>query len=76
MSHWVVIVIAELPEQTPFRGRVKLTAEGAAEMVRVWPYALLQPGTRHNKAIVQRRENELRHRSDMVNPEKQKPETS
>jgi hypothetical protein len=42
-SHEVVMVIAEFPEAAPFRASVKLTVEGAAETVRVWPFAHWQP---------------------------------
>ena len=39
MTHEVVMVIGESPETAPFRASVKLTVEGAAETVRVWPCA-------------------------------------
>jgi hypothetical protein len=70
MNHCVVMVIAEPPEATPFRGSVKLTAEGAAETVRVWPCALLEPGpTRHRRANTAAHENLLRQKRDMTVPE-------
>jgi hypothetical protein len=64
MSHCVVMVMTEPPEATPFRGSVKLTVEGAAETVRVWPHA---GPARHKSAIsAALYENLLRQKRDMT----------
>jgi hypothetical protein len=64
-SHCVVMVICELPEPTPFRGSVKLTAEGAADTVRVWPWEHLQTGpARHTRANTAFHKNPFRLRRD------------
>jgi hypothetical protein len=74
MSHCVVMVIAEPPEPMPFRGSVKLTAEGAAEIVRVCPDA---GPTRHKSAIrIVVHEHMIRHKPDMTIPENQDLKTS
>jgi hypothetical protein len=70
MSHCVVIVIGEPPEATPFRGSVKLTLEGAAETVRVWPRVQIQAGPlRHRSASTAIHENLLRQKRAMTIPE-------
>jgi hypothetical protein len=77
MSHCVVMVMAELPEAAPFRGSVKLTAEGAAETVRVWPPAHLQAGpARHRSANTAVHENLLRQKRDMTIPQNESVKTS
>ena len=76
-SHCVVMVICELPAPTPFRGSVKLTAEGVAETVSVWLRADLHPGpARHKSAKTETHENLLRHKRDMTIPKNKRPETS
>ena len=66
MSHCVVMVIAEPPGPTPFRGSVKLTAEGAAETVRVWPRAETQTGpNRHRSSNTALHANLFRQRRCM-----------
>jgi hypothetical protein len=69
ISHCVVMVICEVPEPTPFRGSVKLTVEGAAETVRVWPCEPLQKGpARHKTASAAFRRNPFTHRPDTTIP--------
>ncbi len=74
MSHCVVMVICESPGPTPIRGSVKLTAEGVAETVSVWPRTETSTGPNHAQKCKHRgtRESvspETRH----DNPRKQSP---
>jgi hypothetical protein len=66
-SHEVVIVMLESPAPTPFLGSVKFTFEGAADTVRVWPWAhfVLRP-VAHRSTRTQLRQNLLRQKRVMT----------